>query len=47
MRNKNRLHVSCTHPLDNRRVATKMAAATNAATRFSLIAKQLEEKVAR
>src|SRR5215468_574346 len=30
--NRNRVHVSCTHPLDNRRVATKMAAATNSAT---------------
>ena len=32
MRNRNRLHVSRTHPLDDRWVATKMAAATNAAT---------------
>ena len=32
MQNRNRLHVSCIHPLDNRKVATKMAAATNAAT---------------
>ena len=30
-----------------RKVATRMAAATNAATCFLLIAKQLEEKVAR